>query len=124
MEQQRDQPFECRDPVAMFEAIERLLAPHLDRLTAPQADPEAADLIALVWQSSDPGRALTAFVQRCLAEAGESHSRVFELCLAACLSRDSTHLDAAGERLARLPADDLWVRLHLLRLHNARGDQL
>jgi hypothetical protein len=124
MEQQRDQPFECRDPVAMFEAIERLLAPHLDRLTATQAEPEAADLIALVWQSSDPGRALTAFMQRCLAEAGESHSRVFELCLAACMSRDSTHLDAAGERLARLPADDLWVRLHRLRLQNARGDQL
>ena len=124
MEQQRDQPFECRDPVAMFEAIERLLAPHLDRLTAPQAEPEAADLVALVWQSSDPGRALTAFLQRCLAEAGESHSSVFELCLAACLSRDSTHLDAAGERLARLPADDLWVRLHRLRLQNARGDQL
>jgi len=124
MEQQRDQPFECRDPVAMFEAIERLLAPHLDRLTATQAEPEAADLIALVWQSSDPGRALTAFIQRCLAEAGESHSRVFELCLAACMSRDSTHLDAAGERLARLPADDLWVRLHRLRLQNARGDQL
>jgi hypothetical protein len=123
-QQQRDQPFECRDPVAMIEAIERLLAPHLDRLTATQAEPEAADLVAVVWQSSDPGRALTAFLQRGLAEADGSHSRVFELCLAACLSRDSAHLDAAGERLARLPADDPWVRLHRLRLQIARGDQL
>jgi hypothetical protein len=26
----RDQPFECRDPVAMIEAVQRLLAPHLE----------------------------------------------------------------------------------------------
>ena len=123
-EEQRDQPFECRDPVALIEAIERLLAPHLEPFASTQTEPEAEDLVAVVWHSSDPGRALKAFMQRGLAEVGESKRRVFELCLAACLSRESAHLDAAGERLARLPADDLWVRLHGLRLQIARGEKL
>jgi hypothetical protein len=113
----RNQPFEATDPAATIAAIEQLLAPHLDPPPSPHLD-----LVAAVWSAPDPLAALTDLAQHHMAGTGDSHSAVFGLCEAACLTRNREHLAVAARQLGQLPADDLWVRMHRLRIQIASAE--
>lgn len=119
---QRDLPFQTRDPIAAIRAIEELLAIHLEDTTSDHP-PEPTDLVSAVWQSIDPLSALTALERRLLASAGRSREALFELCKAVCLTHHPEMLAAALDHLRVLPDDDLWVRLYRLRLAMIKGEE-
>lgn len=112
------------------------LHPHLLRkavrafAAAPPADPPApdppapGDVVSAIWGSADPLVALIALGRASLKAGDGDAGAVFALCDAAGYSRDSELLAAAGQRLAALPAAELWVRIHGLRLRLAEGAPL
>ncbi|MFM7548220.1 MAG: hypothetical protein ACKO8I_04970, partial [Cyanobacteriota bacterium] len=107
-EQQRDQPFECCDPVAMIDAIKRLLAPHLDPLTATQvvsSEPPAttSPFVVLEVRGEGPG-GLEREEEIWAGLVQQLRHRWPELQLALLSGGADANLQAQGSRIvARFP---------------------
>ena len=106
-------------------------APHAPAPPQPPAAPPPPpppdvppDVVTAVWASAEPLAALTALGRQRLLAADGSRSNLFELCDAACLTRNPGLLEAAAEQLGRLPADELWTLVYSLRLQIARNEPL
>lgn len=119
----RNQPFYAQDPIAVQEAIENLLAPHLASWTEKHLA-NVDDLVSAIWGEADVLEALTAFENLNLATAGESRQALFNLCDAVSLTHHAAVLEAALEHISLLPKDDIWGRLYRLRLEMIRGKSL
>ena len=113
-------PLAIKSPVAESEpGVVVLPDPSAPELQAP------ADVVSAVWGSTDPLAALMALGRASLKGGGGLKAgAVFALCDAASYCRDAELLTAAWQRLAALPAEELWVRIHALRLRIADGASL